>query len=813
MKISNRTISLFVILGAFLSLVCFPDGALTAFGQEEEFVPNSISPLSKRTSLLDVPISVYPLNKPGSIPRIQFQELYEIKIMFQDRTDGRAGFGMDDFVELTKSALTSGLALFRESGSQTGFNYSPESLNSDLPVNLREEPMVQVDEANRIVMITFRPQLGTSATDLGFYYDQFPDYYVVGQTSLNLMQGDRFEVSIPENGITVVSKNNPLLQYTMYPDRFPGAAFAQVNPAFAEPAIFEGDIVQIVNTVSEVDNSNRIDVSSEPFTILGFDIAGRGDQQYFLKEIRLNFYGVSLQALAPLLKSWTLRGFFMGDTPPFFFSPWFYNYPVSADDVPLTYADVDLFGNPVVMDDEMKAMVPITMPLDWYGMPNTTFMFGMDNLNRHITGYTGFGPRKAFADTGQLPRTVTQDIFKTFSANSEGGVFMYRELGGTPGQYDQGVDHLIKLDNAQFRIEPIAVSPEEIQLVTSPYRSLVDRLVPSVQGVETQGLIPFLLDDTSLSADLFGLPADMLPALAEEPRPPFGSLECYMDPDCYFFDSMINLERLFLGLTEGQLRYLSLSEANGKTNGEELFGPPGFQMVYGFTIVLPVSKDNAISDLLAPNTRSGKNVGPDLYIAVKTSENLRNLDSFIPFIQPKDIVVGTNVSGFTKGATTGVSALPSVSSIGLDRKNTRKTTPVIGRPRPRVRFQDLTQATDENLTNNNILYDRSKGSPAKPVIGIDIIDFGQNATLLENPAGITGLSLLDTFMTENTVLGSMIIEFLPSTSGIFDPVMFDPIALELGVDIINRIVSNHSVALYIDDDTPAGDFGIMIWMA
>ncbi|MBD3266280.1 hypothetical protein GF373_06385, partial [bacterium] len=797
MKISQQTLSFIVFLGLIFSCLGLTDVTQVLYAQddqqEEEIVPDGIPPLSKRVSLLDVPVSVYPLNRSGSVPDIKFQELYEIKIMLEDKTPNRPGLDLEDFLPLTNSALTSGISLFKESGSQTGFNYSADSQSSDIPVNLREAPIIERDEDNGIIMITFRPQIGGFSTQLNVFFDQFPDFYIVGQTSLNLLQGDRFEASIPENGITISQKNNPLQQYTLYPDRFPSDYFLDVNPEFAVPAVFEGDIIQILSTVQETDNSNRIDISSEPRSVLGFDLIGREDKEYFVKEVKVNFYGVSLQALAPLMKQWSPSGFFPNpiETPTFFLSPYFYNRPENE------------FGELLTQTTVSEAETTLTMPLDWAtGDPNPTFMMGMDNLQSHVTSYVSFGPRKPFADL-QFPRIFSPDIFESFSASKLGGIFLFRELGGTKGQYDPGVDHLIKLDEANFRIEPLAIAPEEVQLVTSPHRNLLRRLMPSNPGGVVSSLLPFLFEDSNLGEQLFGITPDVLPVEAEEPRPPLGSLECYDDPDCFFFDQLINIEKPFLGLTEGQVRYLTaFTGENGKTNAEELFG---FPMVYGFTFVLPVARDNAMTDLLAPNSRTGDAAGADIYVGIKTSENMRNLDSFIPFIQPMDVVVGSNASGFTQGATQGVDDFQSVSSIGLGRKNTRKTTALIGRPRPRVGFTDLTQPTENHPGNNNILFDRSLGSPVKPVIGINLIDFGQNANLMENPAGYN-TTTLDNFFTESTVLGEMIIEILPGQLSALNPLIFAPIPQELGISLSGSgISSSHSIAMYADDDTPPGD--------
>ncbi|MBZ0257678.1 hypothetical protein K8I31_16550, partial [bacterium] len=255
-------------------------------------------------------------------------------------------------------------------------------------------------------------------------------------------------------------------------------------------------------------------------------------------------------------------------------------------------------------------------------------------------------------------------------------------------------------------------------------------------------------------------------------------------------------------LTEGQVRYLTSLSGNEKSNLLDLYN---FPLLQGFTITMPVARSNAVGDLRAPNARTGSNGGPDMYLAVKTSDKVRNLDAIIPFIQPSDIEVGAQLASFSQGAT-DTSVFKSVSSIGMGRPNTGSTTPLIGRPRPRFVLQDLTQPDEGvNAGNNNFIFDRTLSAPPKAVIGIDAIDFGQNPTALLNGAGVSQ-DLLDSFFTESAVLGEMQIDFLPGSSASALASLFTVIPVELGITQTGPfLASSHSVALYLDDDTPSGN--------
>ncbi len=819
MKIISRKspFVMFILAAALLVLnVVHP---MKTQSQDDEVIPLGIAPLSKRTPLLSFPLSVFPFvnaSQGNFLPSNRFQELESLTIAIEDRTVERDTLSIDeDFLPLTASALSSGLALFKESGAQPGgFNFQIGDQNSDTPLDLFGAPTVEQDPANpRRFFVTFTPIRGSHK--LSIFQDQFPDFYVVAQTSLNILHGDRFEVSIPANGITIRDISNPLPDNTLYDDRFPGEAFRSLNPDFAEPALFEGDLFELFSIVNENDNTTRVDASSEPKTIIGLESVGREDQGYFLKELRINFIGLNLGQIARLMANRSQAEYagaqFAGLLaaaqsgqlsqlnlfPSFFYSPWFYNFPTNPETGELLTSTIETPDGPIEF--------PMTAPLDPSGFPLPAFLLGMDNLDAHVTGFTPFGPRLPNIGVDALtPRTIGPDILQTLSSNNAGGIFLYRELGGTPNQFDAGVDQILELDSNQFRVETFGINPDDVNTPGSPISRIVKRLIPGTLNEGANDTVSFLFQDTNLAADLLGVTA--LPDAVDGLRAPYGTLACYEDPDCFFFDLMINVLRPYLGLTEGQIRYLAeFTEENGITNMEELFG---FPIVQGFTYILPIGQENALSDISIPASRTGDFAGPDIFVAIQTSDRLRALDSFVPFIDPRDIVVGTNVTEFTQGNVDGVTEFDSVSSLGVGRPNTDRTFAMIGRPNPRFQFEDLTQpgATPREANRNNILFDSSLSSPPKGVIGINAIDFGQNPNRVQNFEGISPDNF-DVFFTESSVFREIQVEFLPTQSSpVFDPLIFNAIPVQLFVDLpFNRIITQHSVAIYQEDDTPPGN--------
>lgn len=820
-KTLKATFAIFILAPVlFISSIVSPNPVHSQPVFSDDFIPIGIPPLSKRTAILSFPLSVYPFVNAGQgsvVPPRTFQELQSIMVIIEDRTEGKDTLSInEDFLPLTASALSSGLSLYKESGARRGgFNFRIGDQNSDTPVDLAGPPTVQQDPANpRRFFVTFRPIVGSAK--LSLFQDQFPDFYIVAQTSLEILHGDRFEVSIPQNGITIRDSGGPLIDNTVFEERFPGPSFESLNPSFAQPAIFEGDLFELFSIVNETDNTNRIDASSEPTTIMGLEMVGRQDQGYFLSEVSVNWIGLNLGQISRLMANRTqadysgarIAGALAASQagvlsqvnlfPSFFYSPWFYNYPTDPET-----------GEPLVSTIETPfgpLEYPLTAPLDANGFPLPAFTVGMDDLNSHVTSYTPSGPRLPFIGIDALtPDTVSQDILLPLSSSSAGGVFLYRELGGSKNKYDAGVDQIIKLDPNGFTVETFGITPDEVQDPNSPLSEVLRRLVPGVvnegPGIDT---VNFLFGDTNLAADLLGV--FEIPDAVDGMRPPYGSLACYEDPDCLFFDLMINVLKPYLGLTEGQIRYLAeYTEENGITNMEELFG---FPIVQGFRFVMPVSRDNALSNIIVPSSRIAANAGPEIFVGIRTSDKLRALDSFIPFIRPKDLSVGTNVQNYTQNIDENVTFMDSVASIGAGRPNSAETFTMIGRPKPRFQFEDLTQPGPDPIqaNRNNILFDSSLSAPPKAVIGIDAIDFGQNPNRVQNSVTIQQDNF-DVFFDESAVLGEAQIEFLPTQSTpVFDPLIFNVIPFSLNVDLpFSRIITQHSVAFYMEDDTPSGN--------
>ncbi len=806
----NSTIFPAGLIWGLALIVMAASFALPALAQdgEDEIIPLGISPLSVRTAVLSFPLSAIG-NEGSQIPVPRLQEIEELVVIIEDLSEGAPSVDIEeDFLPLSASSLSSGISLFQESSAQPDrFSFFANDPGSDIPVDLVDAPTVQVDPTNpKRFFITFKPVPGTSTARVPLIQDSHPDFHVVVQTTLDWRQGDTFEASIPANSITIRDRRNPLPDNTLYETPFPDEAFVGLNPIFAERQVFVGDIVEIVNLVKETDNAFRIDAKSEARTVLGFDFVGRPDEDYFIKEVKVNFVGLNLASVAHLIgqigSGFSFGGVTVGGTarPTYFYNPFFYNFPEDPENPGMIWMEQRNFGG------EEPLSYAKTMPLDFFGFPRNVFSIGTDNLNAHVMSYVPYGPRP-FGSFGLEPsHTAGQDIFLKPLERAAGGIFLYREIGGQQTKFDPGVDRVIAMDPSELEIKPFDITADDIA-ANPALGAVLERMLPgSIGGTEAKRVLPWLFNDSDLSGDLLGVPAELLgeidPESLDNPRPPLGSLECHQDPNCSLFDQLINISRPYLGLTEGQVRYLASLSGNEKSNLLDLYN---FPLLQGFTVTLPVARTNAVGDLRTPNSRVGANGGSDIYLAVKTSDKIRNLDAIVPFIQPQDIQVSAGLASFTQGAT-DETVFDSVSSIGLGRPNSDTTTALIGRPRPRFNLQDLTQpGGGVNANNTNIIFDRTLSSPPKAVIGIDAIDFGQNPTLLLNDATVN-FNLLDSFFTESTVLGEMQVDILPGSSLTALAALFSVIPLELSVTQTGPfLASEHSIAVYVDDDTPTGN--------
>ncbi|MFH1741182.1 MAG: hypothetical protein ABIH23_19440, partial [bacterium] len=778
-------------------------------------------PNSEPFALLSIPVAVN-----DCAPKVQIRQQNLISISFI--LENLGGLDLGDFKALRKDEQ-SGLALYAESGDVPAFfNYAEGDPTSDIPLILKKAPTV-VNLATGY-MITFEPVSVAGSTQLQITSDTYPDFYIVGRSSIELRHGDSFEARMNPNMITIEDRDPKVGVFKRFDLPFPSPEFASrlatclnvaVPSEYSSRAIFQGDIVQLYN---DTQIGQRITNRSEPTTILSMDLVGAASEEYFVREIRVNFVGVDLYPISWLWGQPSLPGGAGIASMGALFGGY-----VNAPD----YLDRGNIPNDLLLNYYVQVPKFLQNP-QWYqtfppplAIPNA---FGTTVFDRN-------NPKRAhyLADRGtDVPAVITPEVLLDLLKDGEGGVFVFTEgQGGTQGIYEPTVDRRLVLgDEVRF---------ENLDITTIP-REIINRLLPTNLLQSDRSILPRdrQTGEVSLSFLLDDVPLDwmLLPGLSRllerygSYAPPSGYkinpavIDAYkVAPRDFSWDTgkhLLGLSRELIDVLmadaaaeSADLDADGVADGDGIDNSTELFGQ---QLISGFTMVLPLAAQNPQDLLRVPSTDSveANTDNPEMYIAIKTSDKLRNLNAFLPFVLPGDITIGKRVSDYVKGVT-DVKTLPSLSRVGqpragLDRllpetDETRTlTNPLIGRPRPQFTFQDLTKpGPGNNSTNNNILRGPLLGSPPKAVIGISAVDFGQNCNLMFNTTvGNDGEAI---FFTECTVFDKLAVDFLPAPGeSIFNTDIINGVTTAQGIDsTLNRLISTHQVILYVDDDTEKGD--------
>jgi len=782
-----------------------------------DFATVPIAPESKRFAILSIPLSV---NDCTPKPIIRQQHLRKISCIIENR----GGLDLNDFKPLTKDEK-SGLALFAESQDVPEFfNYAEGDTTSDIPLILKKAP--EVVQMATGFMVTFEPVTVGGWTQIPIDADAFPDFYIVGRTSIEMRHGDGFEAYMHPGMITIEDRDPSIGTFKRFDLPFPSPEFGEnlstclgfaTLKEYSDPAIFQCDIVQLYNYTKI---GQRLPNRSEPTTIMAMDLIGAPSEEYFIREIRVNFIAVDMYPM-----SWL----------------WDTQFGTSvAGDVSGFGSVHSLSGKSssgFIQFDYLNSRVP-----KFLQNPQLyeTFPPPLSNPNEFgLSVFDRANPRRArfLADRARdRARTPTPDVLLGLLKDEPGGIFVFADGdGGTPGVYESTVDRLLVLDDG--------VRFENLDVNTIP-PDIINRLLPTELLKSKFSLMP--TDPITGEVDLSFLTRDepldwlFLPGLAMLLEM-YGGFEA---PDGLKIDETFvenyrvaprdftwDSGKYWLGLSRELIDFLledaaleaadedgdGIPDGDGIDNCTEIFGR---QLLSGFTMVLPLAPDNPKDLLRVPPTDSvaAGTDPPELFIAIQTSDGIRNLDSLLPFILPGDITIGKGLESFAEGQTQP-ETLPSLARVGhpepgLERllstppeRERTLTNPLIGRPRPQFAFQDLTQpGPGANAENNNIIGGPGIGSPPKAVIGINAIDFGQNCNLMFNSTAPDDAEA--GFFTECTVFDTVTVDFLPAPGETsFNTDIINGVTTAQGIDAsLNRIISNHQIILYVDDDTPVGDF-------
>jgi hypothetical protein len=223
----------------------------------------------------------------------------------------------------------------------------------------------------------------------------------------------------------------------------------------------------------------------------------------------------------------------------------------------------------------------------------------------------------------------------------------------------------------------------------------------------------------------------------------------------------------------------------------DIFGIRAFQ--YSIPIALPLGEEEILERALFPSDNTGTNRGADFFVTISTSEAIRGLDAFIAYIAQDDIKMKRNLGAGIQRP------IPSLAKITTETQPEHVNL-MVSRPQPRAGFTDL-------AVNNPIIRQRGDGWSGQPksVIGINIVDYGQNHVIAPIPGDGYGGWDLESYFNQSVVIDAISVRLLGEATPEYNPRILQeqsqtpPLDNELGLLDVG-------VSIWMDDDTPVGDF-------
>ena len=225
--------------------------------------------------------------------------------------------------------------------------------------------------------------------------------------------------------------------------------------------------------------------------------------------------------------------------------------------------------------------------------------------------------------------------------------------------------------------------------------------------------------------------------------------------------------------------------------------------IVAFKAILPLRPNPALA---VPPDDKGANFGPDMFITVRTSNQTQALDVFIPYIQVDGIQVKSDLDDvIANGGDPSFSSLVNGGSLRkIDPTSKPNTTMVEVIPNPLFTFKDL--VNPEDIQNRGALIgSASEGSPILGVIGIDAIDFYNDAMRTPNLASDDPEA--NDQLNRGVVLDSLKIIIDPVERPASIPLNFvRPVEQTSFKDPVLLGLPRSGLTLHVDDNTPAGNY-------
>lgn len=227
----------------------------------------------------------------------------------------------------------------------------------------------------------------------------------------------------------------------------------------------------------------------------------------------------------------------------------------------------------------------------------------------------------------------------------------------------------------------------------------------------------------------------------------------------------------------------------------ELFLAYGFDFanalnVRAFEVTLPLRRDS-LTRIPASDDAASLTGGADFFVGVQTSNRARALDSFVVYLPDEGVRIKNN---FGSG---GVATLDHPSLRYLDPTLEDQTlNAVTVRPQPIIEINDLTKLNPAN----RVLELAEQGASPKAILGVNMVDFGMDTQIISQ-----GPSVLDPgiFLNQGYIWDTLDLDFVPVED--FERTDLREI-LQVASYSGQNVMFSHGVAIYMDDDTPIGNF-------
>jgi len=210
--------------------------------------------------------------------------------------------------------------------------------------------------------------------------------------------------------------------------------------------------------------------------------------------------------------------------------------------------------------------------------------------------------------------------------------------------------------------------------------------------------------------------------------------------------------------------------------------------VRAFEVTLSLQESN-LTKIPDSDDASQRTGGADFFVAVQTSTTTRALDRFLLLVPDEGFQISNNF-----GETATVER-PSLAFLDPTLED-QTVNAVTVRPFPFVEINDLTKISP----SARVLELAEQGASPKAVFGLNMVDFGMDTHVISQGPSVEDPGI---FMNQGYIWDSLDLDFVPIDG--FERTDLRELPQQASFSNQNVLFS-HGIAIYMDDDTPIGDF-------